>query len=267
MATTRADTPSLLDELRWRGLLHQTTDERALKQHLRSPRRVYAGFDPTADSLTIGNLVPIMLLKHFQRRGHTPVVVMGGGTGLIGDPSGKEQERPLLDEATICANIDSQRRIFDQLLAGEPAPLVVDNADWLLKLRFIPTLRDIGKHFSVNEMIRRDAVARRIESREQGVSYTEFSYMILQAYDFLHLFRELGVTVQAGGSDQWGNIASGVDLIRRLEQAEAHGLTCPLVVKADGGKFGKTESGAVWLTAERTSPYAYHQFWINAADA
>jgi len=258
-----------LDDLRWRNLLHQCTDEQALARHLNKPRCIYAGFDPTADSLTIGNLVPIMLLRHAQEQGHTPVVVMGGGTGRIGDPSGKEAERPLLTNEQIDANIASQRRIFERLLQleGPGAAQVCNNNDWLGELRLIAALRDVGKHFSVNEMIRRDSVARRLEGREQGISYTEFSYMILQAYDFLHLFEHENVTVQTGGSDQWGNIASGVDLIRRVAQGEAFGLTAPLVTKADGGKFGKTESGAIWLTAERTSAYAFHQFWINTADA
>ncbi len=285
---------NFLDELRWRGLLHQCTDEPGLLAHLADtaagPRRAYAGFDPTADSLTIGNLVPIMCLVHFARAGHEPIVVMGGGTGLIGDPSGKSAERTLMTTETVTANVNSQRRIFEAVFAGAglPAPTIVNNADWLCKLSYLDALRDIGKHFSVNMMIQKESVRARLEERDHGISYTEFSYMILQAYDFAHLFRELGVTVQLGGSDQWGNIVAGADLIRKLSLPQwaqdqlpdevrrdviqptraphCFGLTCPLVTKSDGGKFGKTEPGAVWLTPERTSPYAAYQFWLNASD-
>lgn len=269
-----------LEELRWRGLLHQCTDERGLASHLADPgsrpRRAYAGFDPTADSLTIGNLVPIMCLAHFARAGHEPIVVMGGGTGLIGDPSGKTAERTLMTSETVAGNVARQRTIFESVFsgAGLPAPTIVNNADWLCTLSYVEALRDIGKHFSVNMMIQKESVKARLENREHGISYTEFSYMILQAYDFAHLFSERGVTVQLGGSDQWGNIVAGADLIRREHAAErpdeeaphCFGLTCPLVTKADGGKFGKTEAGAIWLTAARTSPYAYFQFWMNASD-
>lgn len=275
------DLPPLLSELEWRGQLYQVTDRPALEKHLAEAdpgaggRRVYCGFDPTADSLTIGNLVPIMLLRRFQQAGHTPVVVMGGGTGLIGDPSGKEAERLLLDLDAVNRHVESQRRIFEALLdfSGPNAATIVNNDDWLGKITFLEALRDIGKHFSVNQMIQRDSVKSRLEDREHGISYTEFSYMLLQAYDFLHLFRASNVTIQAAGSDQWGNIVSGADLIRRLHgHADAgaplaFGLTAPLLVKSDGGKFGKTESGAIWLTADRTSPYAFYQFWINADDA
>ncbi|MBK7405499.1 MAG: tyrosine--tRNA ligase [Phycisphaerales bacterium] len=268
-----------LEELKWRGLLHQCTDERGLTRHLgEGTRRAYAGFDPTADSLTIGNLVPIMMLVHLARAGHEPIVIMGGGTGLIGDPSGKSAERTLMTTETVASNVASQRRIFEAVFAGAGAgaPRIVNNADWLCKLSYLEALRDVGKHFSVNMMIQKDSVKARLESREQGISYTEFSYMILQAYDFAHLFKEMGVTVQLGGSDQWGNIVAGGDLIRRMHAPEhgaeesgtphSFGLTCPLVTKADGGKFGKTESGAVWLTRERTSPYAMYQFWLNSSD-
>ena len=273
----------LLAELDWRGQLYQCTDRGALADHLagadprKGGRRVYCGFDPTADSLTIGNLVPIMLLRRFQRAGHTPIVVMGGGTGLIGDPSGKDDERRLLDAADVGQHVESQRRIFESLLDFDPArpnaAAIVNNHDWLGRITFLEALRDIGKHFSVNQMIQRDSVRSRLEGREHGISYTEFSYMLLQAYDFLHLHREMGVTIQAAGSDQWGNIVSGTDLIRRLGGHGdrggplAFGVTVPLLVKADGGKFGKTEKGAVWLTADRTSPYALYQFWMNADDA
>ena len=277
----------LLDELTWRGLLHQCTHEQELRAHLGEPdrhrRRAYAGFDPTADSLTIGNLVPIMLLVHVARAGHEPVVVMGGGTGLIGDPSGKTAERQLRSEDEIAANVRAQQPIFERIFEGAarieqreiPRPLIRNNLDWLRDLGYIQVLRDIGKHFSVNMMIQKESIRERLHGRDQGISYTEFSYMILQAYDFWHLHEHEGVSVQLGGSDQWGNIVAGVDLIRRMHASvdatdhdapEAYGLTAPLVTKADGGKFGKTESGAVWLSPERTTPYAYHQFWLNAAD-
>ena len=260
-----------LDELAWRGLLHQTTAE-TLPAYLAKPGRIaYAGFDPTADSLTVGNYVPMKLLAHWQRAGHRPVVLMGGGTGLIGDPSGKSAERQLMTPEVVAHNVSRQRAIFERVLdfsqQSTCAATVVDNGDWLRTLGYLDVLRDVGKHFSVNQMIMRDSVKSRLEEREQGISYTEFSYMILQAYDFLHLFRAMGCTVQLGGADQWGNIVSGIDLIRRMEQGEAYGITNPLVTKADGGKFGKSEKGSVWLTADRTSPFRFHQYWLNTADA
>ena len=267
---------NFLDELAWRGLLHQATSEELPAHLAEQPRYAYVGFDPTADSLTIGNLVPIMLLAHFQRSGHHPVVVMGGGTGMIGDPSGKSAERPLLSTEQVQANVESQRPIFERVLdfsgtCGNRAE-IVDNLEWLSRIGFIEFLRDIGKHFSVNVMMQKESVSTRLNEREQGISYTEFSYQVLQAYDFLHLHRTRGVTIQMGGSDQYGNIVAGIDLTRRLERssedlgAETYGITAPLVTKADGGKFGKSEAGAIWLTAERTSPYRFHQFWLNAAD-
>jgi tyrosyl-tRNA synthetase len=259
----------LLDDLTYRGLFHQATSD-GLGSHLETGgRAVYAGFDPTRDSLTVGNLMQIILLLRFQRAGHRPVVVMGGGTGMVGDPSGKESERPVLSKEQIAFNVSRVRRIMESLLdfAGPNAAVLVDNASWLAPVSYLDMLRDVGKHFSVNMMIQKDSVRERLNSREQGISYTEFSYLILQAYDFLHLFDTHGVTLQVGGSDQWGNIVSGVELIRRKRQAEAFGLTVPLLTKSDGGKFGKTESGAVWVTADRTSPYAFYQFWLNAADA
>ncbi len=288
----------LLEELRWRGLLHQCTDESGFAEHLKEgPKRVYCGFDPTADSLTIGNLVPIMTLVHVARAGHEPVVVMGGGTGLIGDPSGKSAERQLTSKQGIEANVRAQRPIFGSVFAGAglAEPPILNNLEWLGKVSFLDALRDVGKHFSVNQMIQRDSVRDRLHGREQGISFTEFSYMILQALDFAHLRLTKRVTVQCGGSDQWGNIVAGLDLIRRLlvelpltrqrpawlhgdageevlregleKRAASFGFTVPLVTKADGGKFGKSEAGAVWLTANRTSPYDYHQFWLNTADA
>ncbi len=278
-----------LDELRSRGLLNQATDEPGLRAHLAAGagsagRRAYIGFDPTADSLTVGNLVQIMLLAHWQRAGHTPVVVAGGGTGLIGDPSGKSAERLLMTPERVAANVEAQRAIFGRILDFSPTrpnrAIIVNNLDWLGSLSFLDALRDVGKHFSVNEMVKKDSVRERLTNRDQGISFTEFSYMILQAYDFLHLHREMGVTVQMGGSDQWGNITAGIDLIRRVGAGEdlaagrpdaapreAFGVTSPLVTKSDGGKFGKSESGAVWLTSDRTSAYAYYQFWLNAGDA
>ncbi|HEY6879014.1 MAG TPA: tyrosine--tRNA ligase, partial [Polyangiales bacterium] len=263
---------SFLDEIKWRGLLHQTTGEEALRAHLATPgRAAYAGFDPTADSLTVGHLVPIMLLRHFQRAGHKPVVLIGGATGLIGDPSGKDAERSLQTRGRVEANVRGQRAVMERFIDfGPGGAQLVNNADWLEKLSYIEVLRTIGKHFSVNAMIQRDSVRTRLESREQGISYTEFSYMLLQAYDFLHLHKTMNVTLQMAGSDQFGNIASGVDLIRREAHGaghEAFGLTAPLLLRADGKKFGKSEKGAVWLSADKTSPYAFYQFWINVDDA
>lgn len=259
----------LLADLEFRGQLYQQTDADGLREHLTTPRKVYAGFDPTKDSLTIGNLVQILLLRRFQQAGHTPYVVMGGGTGMIGDPSGKEAERQILTPEQVAKNVAGIRVCFERLLdfTGPNAAQLVDNNEWLGKLGFIEALRDIGKHFSVNMMIQKDSVRERLNSRDQGISYTEFSYMLLQAYDFSYLMQHHGVTVQSSGSDQWGNIVAGVDLIRRTQHKQAFGLTTPLVTKADGGKFGKTESGAIWLAPERTSPYAFYQFWVNSDDA
>ncbi|MBN1612719.1 MAG: tyrosine--tRNA ligase [Polyangiaceae bacterium] len=259
----------LLDDLAWRGILHQATNTDGLRTHLEQSRSAYCGFDPTANSLTVGNLVPLLLLVRMQRAGHRPVALMGGATGLIGDPSGKSAERPLLSLEDVQANIAGQRPIFERLLdfSGQYAARLVNNADWLAPLGFVAALRDIGKHFSVNAMIQKDTVRERLNNREQGISYTEFSYALLQAYDFLWLHDNLGVSMQVAGSDQWGNIVAGVDLIRRVHHVETYGLTAPLVTKADGGKFGKTESGAIWLTADRTSPYAFYQFWLNTPDA
>lgn len=262
----------LLDDLKYRAQFHQATSDAegvGLARHLESGSRiVYAGFDPTRDSLTVGNLMQIILLQRFQRAGHRPVVVMGGGTGMIGDPSGKESERPVLSKEQIAFNVSRQRTIMESLLdfKGERPAVLLDNASWLGPVSYLDMLRDVGKHFSVNMMIQKDSVRERLNSREQGISYTEFSYLILQAYDFLHLFDTRGVSIQVGGSDQWGNIVAGVELIRKKRQAEAFGLTVPLLTKSDGGKFGKSESGAVWLTADRTSPYAFHQFWLNTSD-
>ncbi|HVJ15526.1 MAG TPA: tyrosine--tRNA ligase [Polyangiaceae bacterium] len=261
---------SILDDLNWRGLFYQSTDLEQLKQHLASgSRTLYAGFDPTADSLTIGHLMPMLMLRRFQLAGHKPIVVMGGGTGMIGDPSFKDSERQLLALETIQRNVDSQRRTFERVLDfdGPNAARITNNVDWLGKLGFLEALRDVGKHFSVNMMIQKESVRERLHNREQGISYTEFSYMLLQAYDFSYLFKEYGCTLQISGSDQWGNVTAGIDLIRRVHRGEGYGLTGPLITKADGTKFGKTETGAVWLKAERTSPYALYQFLVNTADA
>ncbi len=256
-----------LGELAWRGMLHQATD--GLKEHLAGGQRTgYCGFDPTADSLTVGNLVSVILLARLQRAGHRPIAVVGGATGMIGDPSGKASERTLLDAERVRHNLNCQKAQMERMLdfTGPCAARIVNNADWLGALGYIDMLRDIGKHFSVNQMIARDSVASRLEGREQGISYTEFSYMILQAYDFLHLYRATGCTLQVGGSDQFGNIVSGVDLIRRIEGTHAFGATAPLLLKADGTKFGKSESGNVWLSADKTTPYRFHQFFLNASD-
>ncbi len=351
----RATKTNLIDELQWRGLIKDCTDESGLRDHLadpdNAPRKIYCGFDPTSDSLTIGNLVPIMMLAHVRRAGHTPIVVMGGGTGLIGDPSGKSAERQMMTKELVEHNVSKQRAIFENVLGQIDGPdyEIKNNLDWLGSISYIDALRDIGKHFSVNMMMQKESVKERLHNREQGISYTEFSYMILQAYDFAHLYEKESVTVQFGGSDQYGNIVAGTDLIRRkrasladtldsvvkifrdhmypgrertlgdlierpfstlldsIDGIEQHlfdqidllmrffetlkgmapeekegfeitlkklrryrvpnfGLTAPLVKKADGTKFGKTEDGAIWLTAARTSPYAYYQFWLNASD-
>lgn len=265
---------SFLAELRWRGLLHQCTAEAELELHLGAPGRVgYCGFDPTADSLTIGNLVPIQMLVHWQAAGHAPVALVGGGTGMIGDPSGKDEERPLLTHERVEENVAGQRRIFERLLDFDPKrpnrARLVNNGDWLGQVGFLAFLRDVGKHFSVNAMVQKEAVRERLHNRDQGISYTEFSYMLLQAYDFLHLQRSLGCTVQMAGSDQYGNITAGTDLIHRVlgNETPAYGVTAPLVTRSDGKKMGKSAEGAIWLTADRTSPYAFHQYWLNVPDA
>jgi tyrosyl-tRNA synthetase len=251
-------TIDLLAELEWRGLKYQHTAGLA-EQLAAGPVAAYCGFDPTADSLHVGSLVQLMGLVHLERAGHRPVVLVGGGTGLIGDPSGKANERPLADLATIEANT---QRIADQVRRFVQFDLV-NNAEWLTSLNLVGFLRDVGKHFTVNYMLQKDSVNARMDA---GISYTEFSYMLLQAYDFLELYRRQGVKLQIGGSDQWGNITAGIELIRRTTGGEAHALTLPLVTNAAGTKFGKTESGAVWLDPTKTSPYQFYQFWINMDD-
>src|SRR5467141_732167 len=255
----------LFAELEWRGFLHHATQQ--IQGHLAErPRTVYCGFDPTAPSFQVGNLMPLALLRHFQLHGHKPIVLMGGGTGLIGDPSGKPTERPLLSKEQIRDNVHRQRDQVARLLdfdSKDRRALVLNNADWLVEQRLVDFLRDVGKHFSVNIMLQKESVKARLDT---GISYTEFSYMLLQAYDFLHLFRERHCTIQVGGSDQWGNITAGIDLIRRVEGGEAHGLVAPLVTMASGAKFGKTEAGAIYLDPALTSPYEFYQFWRNADD-
>jgi tyrosyl-tRNA synthetase len=254
----------LMAELRWRGLLFQYT-EGAPAALAGDPLTAYCGFDPTAPSLHVGSLVPVMGLVHLQRAGHRPVALVGGGTGLIGDPSGKTAERPLAEEAAVDANAASLRAQLERFLdfSGPAAARMRNNADWLRPLRAVDFLRDIGKHFSVNYMLAKESVKARIE---EGISFTEFAYMLLQAYDFLELHRREQVTLQIGGSDQWGNITAGVELVRRTTGAAVHGLTMPLVTRADGSKFGKTEGANVWLDARLTSPYRFYQFWINSDD-
>ncbi len=261
----------LFAELEWRGFVHHATQ--GLATYLAGGRRtVYCGFDPTAPSLQLGNLMPILLLRQFQRAGHKPLMLAGGGTGLIGDPSGKPGERPLLSKEQIRENLQRQRDQMSHFLDFDPGPAAaefVNNADWLVAERLLDFLRDVGKHFSVNVMLQKESVQARIET---GISYTEFSYMLLQAYDFLHLYRAKHCTIQVGGSDQWGNITAGIDLIRRVEGgaagkgSEAHGLVAPLVTTASGAKFGKSEAGAIWLDPALTSPYQFYQHWMNTDD-
>jgi tyrosyl-tRNA synthetase len=266
MAQFRSD---LIQNLTSRGYLHQCTNLEALDAKAASgPITGYIGFDATADSLHVGSLVQIMMLRWMQKTGHRPVALMGGGTTKIGDPSGKDESRSLLDDATIAANITSIQKVFGRFLSfggGKSDAVMVNNADWLDGLRYIPFLRDIGRHFTINRMLTMDSVKLRLE-REQPLTFLEFNYMILQGYDFVELYKRLGCTLQLGGSDQWGNIIQGVDLGRRIVEAELFGFTCPLITTASGAKMGKTAAGAVWLKAERVSPYDYYQFWRNTED-
>jgi tyrosyl-tRNA synthetase len=259
----------VFDELRWRGLAHQTTDE-ALAQKLGSERvTIYHGIDVTADSLHVGSLVGVLVLRLFQSYGHRPVVLLGAGTTRIGDPSGKRAERPLLSPEQIAANAAGIRAQLEGLLdfgAGPAGAVMLDNTDWLAPLPLLDFLRDVGKHFTVNAMLAKESVKSRFAEAGVGISFTEFSYVLLQAYDYLHLFEAEGCRLQVGGSDQWGNITAGIELIRRVHGVEAYGLTWPLVTKADGTKFGKSEGGNVWLDPARTSPYEFFQFWLNTDD-
>jgi tyrosyl-tRNA synthetase len=247
-----------------RGFIDQVTDEVRLREILKGKVTCYIGFDPTASSFHVGNLVPIMSLAHMQRYGHRPIALVGGGTGLVGDPSGKDEMRQIMTKEEIRQNGELQKKQFAHFLdfSGDRA-LLLNNADWLTKLNYIDFLRDIGVHFSVNRMLAAESIRIRLES---GLSFIEFNYQLLQAYDFWHLFKHYNCLIQLGGSDQWGNIVAGIDLIRRLEGKQAYGITSPLIMTADGRKMGKTEKGAVWLDPERTSPYDYYQFWINTDD-
>ncbi|HAY56790.1 MAG TPA: tyrosine--tRNA ligase [Flavobacteriales bacterium] len=255
---------SLIDELKWRGLLHDIMPgtEALLEE---GPVKAYVGFDPTADSLHIGNLVPIMLLVHWQRAGHVPVALVGGATGMVGDPSGKTAERQLLDVDTIAHNLACQKAQLERFLdfEGSNAAMVVNNHDWFKGMGFLDFIRDVGKHITVNYMMSKDSVKNRLES---GMSFTEFTYQLVQGYDFFHLWKTQDVRVQMGGSDQWGNIVTGTELIRRKGGGQAFAITAPLITKADGSKFGKSEGGNVWLDKARTSAYKFYQYWINAAD-
>ncbi len=261
---------SFVKELEWRGMIHNVmpgTEELFGKEFVTA----YVGIDPTADSLHIGHLVGVMMLKHLQLSGHRPAVVLGGATGMIGDPSGKSQERNLLDEQTLRHNQESIKKQIGKFLDFETEDktraLMLNNYDWMSKFSFLGFIRDVGKHITVNYMMAKDSVKKRISGDDKsGMSFTEFTYQLVQGYDFLHLYKEYNCKLQMGGSDQWGNITTGTELIRRKEQGEAFALTCPLITKADGGKFGKTESGNVWLDPERTSPYAFYQFWLNVSD-
>lgn len=261
---------NFVEELRWRGMIQDImpgTEEQLMKERTAG----YLGIDPTADSLHIGHLVGVMMLKHFQRAGHTPIALVGGATGMIGDPSMKSAERNLLDEATLRHNQEAIKKQLAKFLDFDGnvpnKAIMVNNYDWMKDYTFLNFIRDIGKHITVNYMMAKDSVKKRLSGESsEGMSFTEFSYQLLQAYDFLYLYREKGCRLQMGGSDQWGNITTGTELIRRKEGGEAFALTCPLITKADGGKFGKTESGNVWLDRRYTSPYKFYQFWINVSD-
>lgn len=258
----------LVDDLEFRGLWHQATGSGLPERLASGPVTAYIGFDPTSDSLHVGSLLQLCLLRRLQLAGHRPIALAGGGTGMIGDPGGKSEERALLDEEQLRANLAGIRAQLERFvdLGGDRA-LLLDNGEWLRGLSLVEFLRDIGKHFTVNDMVRKESVRTRLERPDQGISFTEFSYMLLQAYDFLHLYDEHRCELQLGGSDQFGNITMGVELVRKVRGAEVHGLTSPLVVKADGTKFGKTEQGTVWLDPARTSPYAFYQFFVRTEDA
>jgi len=260
---------NILDDLRWRGLLADCTDEEELAKRVAAPIVLYCGFDPSAESLHVGNLVPLLALRRFQLFGHHPIAVAGGATGQIGDPSGKTVERQLITKETLATNIaclkEQLRRLLDFDTPANPAQLV-DNADWTAPVSYLDFLRDVGKHFSVNVMVSKESVRSRMEDRDAGISYTEFSYMLLQAFDFYYLRKEYNCELQIGGSDQWGNITAGIDLCRKKLAAGAFGLTLPLITNADGTKFGKTVAGAVWLDPKKTSVYRFYQFWIRTDD-
>lgn len=256
---------SFIEELKWRGMIHDLmpgTEEQLAKEMTAG----YIGFDPTSDSLHIGNLATLMLLKHFQLAGHKPIVLVGGATGMVGDPSGKSQERNLLDVETLNFNLEGQKKQLVKFLdfgCGENAAIVVNNYDWFKDFNFLDFIRDVGKHITINYMMAKDSVKKRLET---GLSFTEFTYQLVQGYDFYWLFQHKNCKLQMGGSDQWGNITTGTELIRRKAGGEAFALTTPLITKADGGKFGKSEQGNIWLDPEKTSPYAFYQFWLNTSD-
>ncbi len=261
---------NFVEELTWRGMIHTVMPgaEDHLMERMRS---AYVGFDPTADSLHIGNLVPIMLLAHYQRCGHRPVALVGGATGMIGDPSGKSNERNLLDEKTLRHNQESIKNQLSHFLDFESdadnAAILVNNYDWMKNFSFLEFIRDVGKHITVNYMMAKDSVKNRLSSEStEGMSFTEFTYQLVQGYDFLHLYKEKNCSIQMGGSDQWGNITTGTELIRRIDNGKGFAITCPLITKSDGSKFGKSEGGNVWLDANRTSPYKFYQYWLNSSD-
>ena len=261
---------NFVEELQWRGMIHDVmpdTDTHLMEQM----RSAYVGFDPTADSLHIGNLVPIMLLAHFQRSGHQPIALVGGATGMIGDPSGKSNERNLLDEKTLRHNQECVRKQLAQFLdftsGAENEAIMVNNYDWMKEFSFLDFIRDVGKHITVNYMMAKDSVKSRLTGEgAEGMSFTEFTYQLVQGYDFLHLYREKNCTLEMGGSDQWGNITTGTELVRRIGGGKGYALTCPLITKSDGSKFGKSEGGNIWLEAYRTSPYKFYQYWMNTSD-
>ena len=261
---------NFVEELTWRGMIH-TVMPGAEEHLMEAMRSAYVGFDPTADSLHIGNLVPIMLLAHYQRCGHKPVALVGGATGMIGDPSGKSNERNLLDENTLRHNQEAIKKQLAHFLDFESdtenAAILVNNYDWMKDFSFLEFIRDVGKHITVNYMMAKDSVKNRISSESsEGMSFTEFTYQLVQGYDFLHLYKENACTIQMGGSDQWGNITTGTELIRRINGGKGYAITCPLITKSDGSKFGKSEGGNVWLDAKRTSPYKFYQYWLNSSD-
>jgi tyrosyl-tRNA synthetase len=261
---------NFVEELTWRGMIH-TVMPGAEEHLMESMRSAYVGFDPTADSLHIGNLVPIMLLAHYQRCGHRPVALVGGATGMIGDPSGKSNERNLLDEKTLRHNQEAIKNQLAHFLDfesnAENAAILVNNYDWMKNFSFLEFIRDVGKHITVNYMMAKDSVKNRISSdASEGMSFTEFTYQLVQGYDFLHLYNDKNCTIQMGGSDQWGNITTGTELIRRIGNGKGFAITCPLITKSDGSKFGKSEGGNVWLDANRTSPYKFYQYWLNSSD-
>ncbi|MDQ7051337.1 MAG: tyrosine--tRNA ligase [Enterobacterales bacterium] len=269
--TQQDSVKDLIQDLTWRGMISQMTAEEDFTQHLSEQMRtVYCGFDPTADSLHIGSLVPLLALKRFQQYGHKPIALVGGATGLIGDPSFKATERQLNSTDVVEGWVESLKKQVSQFIdfdCGDHSALVANNLDWTKGVDVLDFLRDVGKHFSINAMIQKESVKQRIDREGEGISFTEFSYMILQSYDFAELNKRNNCTIQIGGSDQWGNITGGIDLTRRMNRQQVFGMTLPLVTKSDGTKFGKTESGTIWLDAKKTSQYAFYQFWLNTADA